>query len=114
MIPGGDQSTSVKDAIAVRGLFDVDGAIVVQAVGEGSREYFGHVLDDNDSRAPGRHRLQEFTQSVRTPGGRADSNNSVSCGPAPWRWAQGQNDVGRISWRDRRLGCRHQFGLSRT
>ena len=32
MIPGSDQSTSRKYAIAVRGFFDVDGAILVQTV----------------------------------------------------------------------------------
>jgi hypothetical protein len=60
MIPGRNQSASVKYAIAVSGFFDLDGALLVQTIRECPREYFGHVLDDDDAGARGGHRLQEF------------------------------------------------------
>jgi hypothetical protein len=87
MISGSDQSASAEDAVAVCGLFDFNAAIPVQAIGKCACEYLRHVLDDNDSRAPGRHRLQEFTQSFRAPGGGANGDDFASCGLMPVRRA---------------------------
>src|SRR5260221_6874684 len=108
MVSGGDQSTAVKDAIAVGGFFDFDFAIAIQAIGKGPGEEFRHVLDDGDSGTVQRHRLEEFTDGFGAAGGCPDGDDFwPSCGLTTWQWAQRQNYIGGIArrWWEKQRPC---------
>jgi hypothetical protein len=86
MISRSDQGAAAEDRVAIAGFFDFDRAISIQAVGEGSREDFRHVLDNNDSGAAEGHGLEEFTKSFGAAGVEAPMAMTLSplgcCGGA--------------------------------
>src|SRR5580700_4631181 len=96
MVSGSDEGASGEDAVAVGGFFDCDGAVFVQAVGESAGEHLGHVLDDDDAGASGRHGLQEYTKGFGAAGGSADGDNFVSRGRELLSGAECEDDVGSI------------------
>ena len=78
-MPGGQQGPAGDDGVAILRLFHLNGALLVEALGEGGGELGGHVLDDDHARGILGQSYQNFSDGLGSPGGSTDGNNLVSC-----------------------------------
>src|SRR5205823_6210338 len=81
-IPWRDEGVAWPEAVAILRLLDPDGTEPVTPLGEGPRELFGHVLDDDEPRRVGRHRHEERLNRLGATGRRPHGDHALG-GPRP-------------------------------
>src|SRR2546426_1137979 len=96
-----DQRMTRPDAIAVPRLLDPDGSELVTVLGEGPREPFGHVLDDDEPGSVRRHRHEELADGLGPTGRCPDRDHAL-------RRRRGRRPLGRGRLWLR--PCRHGHG----